>query len=179
MGRSSITWQVLPFFHWAWEYSPDWLFWILHAATGYDLLYDPRMLNKYRVHSASLSVTPAKDHLRRAEVRLMPLVGLRTAAQYSHWAAVSWSRWGRRLYWRWLRQAAALKAKGGLRDDWMQVAAHAYYGARGRRVSLLIELVKHGPGVVAADLAHRHALKQQRFGVSGLAEINDPIFRLT
>jgi hypothetical protein len=177
MGRCGVTRQVLPFFHWEWEFSPDWFFWILHAATGFDLLWDPRVLSKYRVHSGSLSLTPKKDHLRRAEVRLMPLVALRTAAQFSHWAALTWSRWGRTLYWRWLRQAVALKAKGGLREEWMQVAAHAYYGARGRRVSLWVELARHSAGIVAADLACRRAMRRQSFTVSGLAQIDDPVFR--
>ena len=177
MGRSSVTRQVLPFFHWEWEYSPDWFLWILHAATGFDLLWDARVLSKYRVHSGSLSLKPEKDHLRRAEVRLMPLVALRTAAQFSHWAALAWSRWGRTLYWRWLRQAVALKARGGLREEWVQVAAHAYYGARGKRVSLWAELARHSVGLVVADIRHRRAQKRHSFVVSGLAEIDDPIFR--
>jgi len=177
MLRTSLTRRVLPFFHWNWEFTPDWFFWILHAATGFDLLWDARVLSQYRVHASSLSFSPAKDHLRRAEVRLAPLVGLRTAAQYSQWAAVRWSRWGRTLYWRWLRQAVALKAKGGLRDEWLQLAAHAYYGARGRRVSLLCELAKHAPGLVAAAGIHRQMQKRQSFTVSGLAQIDDPIFR--
>lgn len=175
--RSSVTRQVLPFFHWEWEYSPDWFLWILHTATGFDLLWDPQVLIKYRVHSSSLSFVPEKDHLRRAEVRLMPLVALQTAAQYSQWAAVSWSWWGRTLYWRWLRQAVALNARGGLKDEWLQLAAHAYYGARGRRVSLWAELAKHSVGLVVADVRHRRAMKRQSFTVSGLAQIDDPIFR--
>jgi glycosyltransferase involved in cell wall biosynthesis len=177
MVRASQTRKVLPFFHWSWEYSPDWFFWILHAATGFDLLWDGRVLSKYRVHSSSLSLAPEKDHLRRAEVRLVPLVALRTAAQFSQWAAADWSRWGRTLYWRWLRQAAALKARGGLRDEWVQLAAHAYYGGRGRRVSNWTEMAKHSAGVVAANLVHWRAQKRQGFTVSGLAEIDDPIFR--
>lgn len=175
--RSSVTHEVLPFFHWEWEYSPDWFFWILHAATGFDLLWDGRVLSKYRVHSSSLSLTPTKDHLRRAEVRLMPLVALRTAAQFSQWAVLSWARWGRTLYWRWLRQAVALRARGGLRDEWMQLAAHAYYGARGTRVTLWTELVKHSVGLLAADFAHRSAQERQSFIVSGLAQVDDPVFR--
>ena len=107
----------------------------------------------------------------------MPLVGLRTAAQFSQCASFAWSQWGRTLYWRWLRQAAALQYKGGLKDEWMQLAAHAYYGARGRRVLLWSELAKHWLGVVVADINHRRAQKRQRFPVSGLAQINDPIFR--
>ena len=177
MGRSSVTRQVLPFFHWEWQYSPDWFFWILHAATGFDLLWDARVLSKYRVHPGSLSLTPEKDELRRAEVRLMPLVALRTAAQFSHWAAVGWSRWGRTLYWRWLRQAAALKARGSLKDEWMQLAAQAYYGGKVGRVSFWFEALRHGAGVIAADTRHRRAQKRQGFITSGLAEIEDPLFR--
>jgi len=175
--RSSVTRQVLPFLHWNWGYTNDWFSWILHAATVFDLLWDPQTQNKYRIHSHSLSRTPKMDHLRRAEVRLVPLVALRTAAQYSHWAALSWSRWGRTLYWRWLRQAVALKARGGLRDEWMQLAAHAYYGSRGRGASLLAELAKHSVGLLAADFRHRRAQKRQSFPASGLAQIDDPIFR--
>ena len=137
MLRTNVTRQVQPFFHWNWLFTQDWFLWILHAATGSDLVWDPRVLNRYRVHAGSMSRALEKDNLRRADVRLTPLVALRTAAQFSHWAALTWSRWGRTLYWRWLRQAAALKARRGLKDEWMQVGAHAYYGGRGRRVSLL------------------------------------------
>jgi glycosyltransferase involved in cell wall biosynthesis len=175
--RSNVTREVLPFFHWKWEYSPDWFFWILHAATGFDMLWDARVLSKYRIHSGSLSLTPEKVHLRRAEVRLMPLVALRTAAQFSEWAALHWARWGRTLYWRWLRQAAALKSRGAMTDEWVQLAAHAYYGARGRRVSLWAELARHSVGLVVADIRHRRAQQRQSFTVSGLAQIDDPIFR--
>jgi glycosyltransferase involved in cell wall biosynthesis len=175
--RSSVTRQVLPFFHWEWQFSPDWFFWILHAATGFDLLWDTRSLSKYRVHASSLSWAPEKDHLRRAEVRLIPLVALRTGAQFSQQAAERWARWGRILYWRWLRQALALKARGGLKDEWMQLAAHAYYGAKGRRVAFWAEVARHSIGIVAADLAHRRAQKRQSFAVSGLAQVNDPVFQ--
>ncbi len=177
MGRTSVTRQVLPFFHWQWEYSPDWFFWILHAATGFDLLWDARLLSRYRVHSTSLSLSPEKAQLRRAEVRLMPLVALRVTTQFSHWGAQSWSRWGRILYWRWLRQAAALKSRGALRPDWLQVAAQAYYGGKGKQVSFWVEMAKHCVGVLAAECNHRRAAKRQSFTVSGLAQIDDPIFR--
>jgi glycosyltransferase involved in cell wall biosynthesis len=175
--RSSVTRQVLPFFHGSWAYAPDWLFWILHAATGFDLLWDARVLSKYRIHASSLSLAPEKHELRRAEVRLMPLVALRTAAQFSQWGAESWCRWGRILYWRWLRQAAALKARGSLKAEWMQMAAQAYYGAKGSKVSFWAEIARHAVGLVAADLRHRRAQKRQSFAVSGLAQIDDPIFR--
>jgi glycosyltransferase involved in cell wall biosynthesis len=175
--RASATRLAVPFWRWDWAYTPDWFLWILHAATGFDLLWDARVLSKYRVHSLSLSGAPEKDCLRRAEVRLAPVVALRTAAQFSHSGATSWSRWGRTLYWRWLRQAVALKARGGLKDEWLQLAAHAYYGARGRRVRLWAELAKHAVGIVAADLGHRHAQRRQSFTVAGLAQIGDPVFQ--
>ena len=175
--RASVTRQVLPFFHWNWEFSPDWFFWILHAATGFDLLWDPQVLIKYRVHSSSLSLAPEKGYVRRAEVRLVPLVALRTATQFSESAMLAWRRWGRTLYWRWLRQAVALRFRGGLRDGWLQLAAQAYYGARGRKVFLWFELARHSVGVVAALRAHRRAQRRQSFTVSGLAQIEDPIFR--
>jgi len=175
--RASVTKLVLPFFLWEWAFSPDWFLWILHAATGFDSLWDERVLIKYRVHASSLSWAPEKDHVRRADVRLVPLVALRTAAQFSRWGAESWSRWGRTLYLRWLRQAVALKAKRGLKPELMQLAAHAYYGAKGKEVSLWSELARHCVGLVAADFRHRRAQRRQSFIVCGLAQIGDPIFR--
>jgi glycosyltransferase involved in cell wall biosynthesis len=177
MARSDLTRQVLPFFHGQWGYASDWFFWILGAATGADFLWDSRVLNKYRVHPTALSHKPEKEHVRHAELRLIPLLGLRTAAQYSEWAALSWARWGQTLYRMWLRRAVVLLRSGGLRDEWLQLAAHAYYGARGRRVKLWTELLKHAVGLVVTDFRHRRAQQRQSFGVSGLAEIDDPIFR--
>jgi glycosyltransferase involved in cell wall biosynthesis len=176
MVRTSVTRQVLPYLSWNWGYTNDWFTWILHASTVFDLLWDPEVHSKYRVHSSSLSLAPEKDDLRRAEVRLVPLVALRTAAQYSQWAALSWSRRGRALYRQWLRRAAELNRRGALKDEWLQLAAHAYYGARGRRVSLWVELARHSVGLVLAYARHRQATQRQSFVVAGLAEINDPIF---
>jgi glycosyltransferase involved in cell wall biosynthesis len=177
MVRTVVTRQVLPFLHWDWAYASDWFFYILLAATSFELLWDPKVHSKYRVHCNSLSWVSEKDHLRRAERRLVPLVALRTAAQYSQWAAGCWSRWGRSLYWLWLRQALALKTRGGLRSEWVQLGAYAYYGARGKQVSFMAEVAKHAVGILATDLRHRRALARQSFPVSGLAQIDDPIFR--
>jgi glycosyltransferase involved in cell wall biosynthesis len=175
--RTSATRPLLPYLHWDWLYASDWFFYILLAATGFELVWDPLVHNKYRVHSTSLSISPEKDHLRRAERRLVPLVGLRLAAQYSQWGAECWGRWGRVLYWQWLRQAVALKSRGGLRPEWTQLGARAYYTARGKPVSFPVEIGKHALGILATDLSYRHALKRQGFPVSGLAQIDDPIFR--
>ena len=176
MVRTSVTRQVLPFLHWNWGYTNDWFTWILHAATVFDLLWDPQIHSSYRVHATSLSLAPEKEELRRAEVRLIPLVALRTAAQYSQWAATSWSRWGRTLYRQWLRRAAELNTRGALKDEWLQLAAHAYYGAKGRRVALWTELAKHSVGLILAYAKHRQVRKRQSFIVAGLAEIGDPLF---
>ena len=175
--RTSVTRQVLPFFHWNWAYSPDWFLWILHAATGGDVLWDAEVQIKYRVHSSSLSLAPEKDHLRRAERCLVPLVALSTAAQFSQWAAECWSRWGGTLYRRWLRQALALKWKGGLHPEWMQLGAQAYCRGMGKKRSFAVEVAKHLAGIVVTDFGHRRALKRQSFPVSGSAQIDDPIFR--
>jgi glycosyltransferase involved in cell wall biosynthesis len=177
MVRTSASRPLLPFLHWDWAYASDWFFYILLAATSFELLWDPQVRNKYRVHSSSLSLSPEKDHLRRAERRLVPLVGLRAATHYSQRAAECWSRWGRSLYWLWLRQALALKSRGGLRSEWVQLGAQAYYSARGKPVSFAVEVAKHAVGILATDLRHRRALKRQGFPVSGLAQVDDPIFR--
>ena len=175
--RASVTDAIRPFCDGGWAYAPDWFLWILHAATGFDLLWDERVLSKYRVHSSSLSFAPEKGEVRRAEVRLVPLVALRTAAQFSQSGALCWDRWGRILYWRWLRQAVALKSRGGLKDEWLQAAACAYYGGKGKRVAFWAEMAKHSAGLILAEINHRRAVKRQSFPVSGLAQLDDPIFR--
>jgi GT2 family glycosyltransferase len=177
MVRSSVTKEVLPFLHWNWAYSPDWFLWILHAATGFDIMWDPRMLIRCRLHANSLSYEAQKDHLRRAERRLVPLIALRQAAHYSQWASGCWTHLGRRLYWQWLRQALALRSRKGLRSEWVQLAAQAYYGFKGKPVSFGMEVAKHAVGVLTTDLLCRRALKRQRFPISGLAHVDDPIFR--
>jgi glycosyltransferase involved in cell wall biosynthesis len=175
--RTSVSRQVLPFYSWNWAYAPDWFLWILLASTGLDLLWSPEILLKYRMHSTSLSFSADKDHLRRAERRLAPMLALKTAATYSGWAAQAWERWGRVHYRMWLRQALALKSRGGLRDEWVQLGAHAGRGPRGKAASFALEILKHGAGMLRSNAAHASALKRQSFPVSGLAEVDDPIFR--
>jgi hypothetical protein len=70
-----------------------------------------------------------------------------------------------------------LEARGGLKDGWLQLAAQVYYGGKGRRVSFWAEMAKHSVGLLAANIRHQRAAKRQGFTVSGLAEIDDPIFR--
>ena len=175
--RSEVTQKILPFYQSDWKYAPDWHLWILHAATGFDLLWDVQPLHKYRVHSRSLSFDPAKAATRRAEIRLVPLCALSAAVQFSPLAADLWSKWRQTLYRLWLFRAARLRAEGRLQPEWLRLAGRAYYGKHSARVSLLRELCRHGLSIPFAGLRERQALKKQSFRVSGIAQINDPVFR--
>ena len=175
--RSSVTRQVLPFLHGEWAYAPDWFFWILHAATGFDLLWDAQPLIKYRVHAESLTLSSGKAAARHAEVALTPLCALAAGARFSGWAAVLWSQWRKPLYHRWILRALKLRVRGELKDDWLQQGAAAFYGNARSRVSLWSETFRHGPGALITRLGERKACRTQRFPVAGLAQINDLVFR--
>jgi glycosyltransferase involved in cell wall biosynthesis len=175
--RTSVTRQVLPFFCCDWVFSPDWYFWLLHAATGFDLLWEPTVLVKYRVHSASLSVAAEKDSIRRAEITLAPLCALSTAARFSSWAAEAWIRWRSTLYQRWLLRALKLQLRGGAKKEWLRLGAAAFYGNNRSHVSLAVELCRHAPGIGLTRLREQKALRRQTFRVSGVAQVNDPVFQ--
>ena len=177
MVRTNVTLELLPHFNGHWVYAPDWFFWILHAAKGGELIYDPQPRHKYRMHSASLSLDPAKDGVRRADMTLVPLCALATAGQFSPLAAQLWRRWRKPLYYRWLIRALKLKLRGLLRVGWLTLGASAFYGANYERRNLLGELRRHGTAAVINYLRERSALNSQGFRVSGLAQIDDPIFR--
>ncbi len=174
--RTSVTRQLLPFFHWNWGYTNDWFSWILHAATLFDVLWDAQPQNKYRIHSQSLTERPSKAALRHAEVALSPLCALACAARFSGMAAELWGRWRKTLYHRWLLRALTLRGRGELKPEWLQQGAAAFYGNRKSRVSLWAEAVRHGPGALATRLKERRAARSQRFPVAGIAQINDPAF---
>jgi hypothetical protein len=128
------------------------------------------------VHERSLSFDPAKAATRRAEIRLVPLCALSPAAQFSPLAAGLWSRWRKTLYRIWLLRAVKLQSEGLLQKEWLRLAGRAYYGGDNARVSLFWELCKHGLGVPLTGLKERQARKSQSFRVSGIAQINDPVF---
>lgn len=175
--RMNLTRQVLPFFSGSWVYAPDWFFWILHAATGCDLLWDASVQLKYRIHSQSLTLLPSKAAARHAEVALVPLCALATGAQFSTAAAQLWERWRSTLYHRWLLRALTLRARRELKPEWFEQGAAAFYGNQNPRVSLWLEVAKHGAGAWASRLSERKASRSQRFPVSGVAQINDPVFQ--
>lgn len=148
--RMDLTRQVLPLFSGHWVYAPDWFFWILHAATGCDFLWDATVHLKYRVHSQSLTLLPGKAAARHAEVALVPLCALAAGARFSAQAAELWVQWRRTLYHRWLFRALTLRARGELRGEWLERGAAAFYDNKQQRVSLWLEATKHGAGAWAS-----------------------------
>jgi glycosyltransferase involved in cell wall biosynthesis len=175
--RMDLTRQVLPLFSGNWVYAPDWFFWILHAATGCDFLWDATVHLKYRVHSESLTLLPGKAAARHAEVALVPLCALAAGARFSTRAAELWVQWRRTLYHRWLLRALTLQARGELRHEWLEQGAATFYDSKKPRVSLWLEATKHGAGAWASRFRERKASRSQRFPVAGIAQVNDPVFR--
>jgi glycosyltransferase involved in cell wall biosynthesis len=175
--RMAATRSVLAWMKPEWRYAQDWSYWILHAASGYDVAFDRRPLHRYRIVSTSLSNDPGKAACRQAEVRLVPLWALSRAAEFSFPADELWARWGRSLYALWLRRAWGLARAGSLRDSWMVTAARAYYGTARGRVALWREVVRHGGAILRSSRAERAARQRQAVPVSGLAQIDQPIFR--
>jgi glycosyltransferase involved in cell wall biosynthesis len=177
MIRYDLTRQILPYYLCDWKYAQDWHLWILLMAAGSDVLWDERPLVQYRVHSASLSSDNRLGALREAELRLVPLCALRSAAQYSRSAAEEWARWGTTLYRLWLMRSLKLRFRGALRKEWLELARQAYYGSLPHHYGQIREVWRHGVGMVLATLKQRQAIKGQSFRVSGLAEMDDPLFR--
>ena len=174
--RYAVTRKVWPFYHCDCRFGEDWHLWILHLADGDDLLWDERPASNYRVHGQSISCNPSHQAVRRAGTRLVPLCALKNASQFSPLAAEYYARWRKTLYRLWLLRALKMRCQGVLEDQWSQMAGQAYYGANHRRVGLWSEYLKHGAGVALAACRERQALRKQSFRVSGLAEINDPVF---
>jgi len=175
--RSEVTRKVLSRFQSDWKYAPDWCLWLLHAACGFELLWDSRPLHKYRIHSRSLSYDPAKSVTRRAEIRLAPLCALSAAVPLSQTATDYWNQWRKTLYHLWLFRALKLRCQGLLQDSWLRSASDAYYRADRGNKTFLSEFCKHAPAIALAAVKEQRARKGQAFRVSGLAQINDPLFR--
>jgi glycosyltransferase involved in cell wall biosynthesis len=177
MVRTSVTRSVLPRFVGDWKYAEDWFNWILHAASGFDFLWDSECLHRYRVHSASLSNVSSNAAHRRAGTRLVPLCALSAAAGVSSYSADAWSRWRCALYGLWLLRAAKLRRDGVLRPEWIRMGGEAYYGSDRAPRALSRELLMRAPGAMGHYLREAAALRRQSFPASGLAQIDDPVFR--
>jgi glycosyltransferase involved in cell wall biosynthesis len=175
--RSDLTRLVAPFFFCDWKYAQDWNLWLLLLATGFDLLWDDQCLHQYRVHDKSLSNAPSHDVVRRAEIRLVPLCSLSAAAQFSHFAAELWGRWRKTLYCAWLIRATGLWRSGALRQEWLDLAARAYYGRNTNHTNLVWELAKHEFKVPFTWAKEKQFLQRQFFRVSGIAQVDDPVFQ--
>jgi hypothetical protein len=175
--RYPVTRKILPFDHCDWRYGDDWHLWILLLAGGDGLLWDERPAVCYRVHGQSITTDPGKKAVRRADNRRVPLCALKDASRFSPLAADYYARWRKTLYRLWLLTALKLRCQGVLQDQWLQTASHAFYGDDHPPVHLLTEYLKHGAGVALACVKERRSLRRQSFRVSGLAEINDPVFR--
>ena len=174
---ASATKKVMPHFVGDWKYAQDWFLWILHAAVGCDLVWDPAPLNFYRVHNTSLSWRPDRVAVREAEVRLVPLCALSEGAALSSHATALWKRWKAPLYRLWLRRAVKLQCRLESKPEWMYAAASAFYGGEGSRAKLSTEILRHLFGMVRTMAAERTALARNSFRVSGCAEVNDELFR--
>jgi glycosyltransferase involved in cell wall biosynthesis len=173
--RSDATRRVLPFFQADWKYAPDWYLWILLVATGAGIAWDNHVLNAYRIHPQSLSCDPAKNATRGAEIRLAPFCALQAAATLSPAAASAWEKWGNTLYCLWLMRMVRLRGALNL-PVYFKIAAAARYGAGTHLRRPFGELCRHLPQILLSAQKERRAARHQLFGVSGLAQIDDPVF---
>ncbi|HSH92604.1 MAG TPA: glycosyltransferase [Roseimicrobium sp.] len=176
-SRSNALPRVLPHFTTAWRYAPDWFLWILLAATGGEVVWDPEPLHSYRVHSKSLTLDPAYDAHRGAEIRLAPMCALRAAGAYSEIARRLWEKWGRALYALWLRRSVKLRMSGQLQPRWVELGARAMHAGFENPPSWWREVIRCAPEMLRYSLAESRARKSQSFYVAGLAMVDDPVFR--
>jgi len=174
-ARSCAVRKVLPYFTVSWRYAQDWFLWILLAATGGDVLWQPEKLHRYRVHSSSLTGRPSMANLRKAEIRLVPLCALAEAAKFSAIAQEEWRLRGGLQLALWQRRAFQLWLKSNLHPEWLELAARA----RGLQStpSIFWDTFKAFPKIFRATFAEKMARRNQSMFVSGIASIDDPLFR--
>jgi glycosyltransferase involved in cell wall biosynthesis len=175
--RMDITRQVLPFFSPRWEHVPDWMLWILLAATGHDFLWDAKPMVQYRMHGHSLSGSPEKQIVRQIERKLVLLGALHTASNFSPLAREIWIQQRTALFRWWLVTAVSLRWKGALQSRDLAFAAESYRGAPTGPVSLWRNLAIHGLPALLQYRREKAANHRQLFQVSGWSLIDDPLFR--
>lgn len=173
MVRTSVTRIVLPQFCGMMFYPMDWYLWVLIAATGFDFGWDERKLHSYRVHLVSNSLIPAKEAIRKVEIRLTLLLALRKACSFSDLALDSWSRHGRNLYLMTLYRCWTARKAESYNPMWFRQAMAV---GRGGSRNPTLEFFTHLPSVILCGLKERKAKKTQSFVVSGLAQIDEPLF---
>lgn len=173
MVRSSVTRLVLPQFCGMMFYPMDWYLWVLIAATGFDFGWDDRKLHSYRVHLSSNSLIPAKEAIRKVEIRLTLLLALRKACAYSDLALASWARHGRGLYLTTLYRCWAARKSPSYNPMWLHQATTVFGG---RCPSPAVLFILNLFPVLFCGMKEKRAKAKQAFGVSGLAQIDEPLF---
>lgn len=176
--RMASTRQILPFYSPAWWWLVDWHLWILLAATEGAFYWDATPRHRYTIHSSSNTNDPKRAATRSIEGRLAPLIALGMASRFSVSAQRVWSQYRASLYALWLRRALRLRTEGLLEQWMLDSAALAARGSAGFNLNLGLETVTRAVSILKAIKAERSATKGQIFDVSGLAEVNDPIFRI-
>ena len=175
MVRSTVTRLILPQFCGMMFYPMDWYLWILIASTGFDFAWDTRELHSYRVHLTSNSLIPAKEAVRKVEIRLTLLLALRKAAYFSDFAMDSWGRHGRKLFLMTLFRCWSARKAESYNPVWLRQAliAAGHCGCQSLPVAMLLNL----PGVMLCGQRERNSRDSQAFTTSGLSQIDEPLFR--
>jgi glycosyltransferase involved in cell wall biosynthesis len=175
MVRTSVTRLVLPQFCGMMFYPMDWYLWLLIAATGFDFAWDENKRHSYRVHLSSNSLIPAKEAIRKVEIRLTLLLAMKKACGYSDLAMDLWARYGRELYLLTLFRCWNARKADSYRSIWIRQAMVA--AGRNANRGLTREYLSNLPAVLWVGLKEKKAKAQQAYTVSGLAQIDEPLFR--
>jgi glycosyltransferase involved in cell wall biosynthesis len=175
--RTDATRNITQHFKTDWRYAQDWFLWFLLVSTGGGVLYDAAPRHSYRIHGGSLTNDPAKSANKQIETRLVPLCALSTCASYSPLALKIWKRWRGALYDLYLtRLCRMLPMRRGLVETLPQ-AVSAYDGRPVLHPSLQQELIARSPFLWLSLVSDKLAKRRQAFPVSGLASVDDPLFR--
>ncbi len=174
--RTAVTRMIDVYFDTQWRYAQDWYLWLLHVATGFDILWDEKIRTDYRVHPTSLTKSPQYQSIRKIEVRLVPLCALNFARQYSLQAQRLYRRWRTFYYAGFLKTATRMFFEGKLKREWLEDAEYAFYG-NGKGRGILFEVLRHLPSVLCYLISEWKAHARQRFYVSGLASIDNDLFK--
>jgi len=175
--RTDVTRRIAQHFETDWRYAQDWFLWFLLVSTGSDVLYDATPRHSYRIHGGSLTNDPAKGANKQIETRLVPLCALSACASYSHQALKLWERWRGALYDLYLARMCRMRACRRGSVETLRRAASAYAGRPIHSPSLLHELIARSPFFWRSLVCERIAKRRQSFPVSGLAVVDDPVFR--
>jgi len=175
--RTDATREIAQHFETDWRYAQDWFLWFLLVSTGGGVLYDATLRHSYRIHGGSLTNDPTKGANKQIETRLVPLCALSTCASYSPFALKLWERWRGDLYDLYLtRLFRMLVMRKGLVET-LPKAASAYDGRPFRHLSLQQALIARSPFLWRSLVSDKFAKTRQAFPVSGLASVDDPLFR--